>query len=336
MVFRRRIVWLVFCVMFTAVFTACFTSQVLKRNPRLEIPDGFPKVIFPSDNEYTADRWILGKKLFYEKALSLDNSISCSSCHRQELAFSDDVAFSKGSAGAAGTRNAPSLGNVAYHPYYTRDGGVPTLEMQVLVPVQEHNEFNTNILVVADKLKTDSGYSLMSRVAYGREMDYYVITRALATFERSLLSGNSRYDHKRLSPVEKKGKDLFFSKRTGCANCHDGFNFTNYAFENTGLYENYKDIGRKRLTGKVEDLEMFKVPSLRNVALTSPYMHDGSLSTLEQVVEHYNSGGKNNPRKNMLIKELGLTETEKKELVAFLKSLTDDRFVSNTKFNNEN
>jgi len=305
----------------------------------LEIPAGFPGVLFPEDNQFTEKRWLLGKKLFYDPILSSDSTKSCASCHKQEFAFGDNVAFSPGVQDRPGTRNAPSLSNVAYHPYYTREGGVPTLEMQILVPIQEHNEFDFNIILIGERLNKIEEYRKLSQEAYGREPDYFVITRAISTFERTLISGNSPYDlysyqnnKKALNDIEIKGMELFFSDKANCYRCHSGFNFTNYNFENNGLYENYKDNGRKRLTGKNEDFALFKVPSLRNIALTAPYMHNGSINSLEEIIEHYNSGGKENSQKSNLIKPLNLTEIEKSELLAFLKSLTDLKFINNKNF----
>jgi len=305
----------------------------------MEIPRGFPAVEFPQGNEFTKARWDLGKRLFYDVAMSLDSSINCASCHHQALAFSDNVAFSLGVDERLGTRNSPSLANVAYQPYLTREGGVPTLEMQVLVPIQEHNEFGFNIVLITERLKTDSTYIQMAQDAYGREVDAFVITRAIACFERSLLSGNSPYDQYQnydksssLSKAEIRGMNLFFSEQTNCSKCHSDFNFTNYAFENNGLYEVYADEGRYRLTGDESDRALFKVPSLRNVELTAPYMHDGSLNTLEAVVEHYQSGGHNHSHKSDLIQPLNLLESEKSDLVQFLKSLTDETFISNSLF----
>lgn len=305
----------------------------------MEVPEGFPEPDIPEDNQFTEARWDLGKRLFFEKALSLDSTISCASCHQPDLAFSDDVAFSLGIEDRIGTRNSPSLANIAYHPYFTREGGVPTLEMQVLVPVQEHNEFDFNILLITERLKKDPAYSVMAQQAYGREIDPFVITRALACFERSLLSGYSRYDQysqygkkEALTTAEIRGMDLFFSDRTQCASCHGGFNFTNYSFENNGLYVEYEDEGRLRLTGNESDRALFKVPSLRNIELTAPYMHNGSIKTLEEVVEHYVSGGANHPNKSELIQAIDLTEKEKTDLIRFLRSLTDEQFVSNPLF----
>lgn len=305
----------------------------------MEIPKGFPEVIFPEGNEFTEARWQLGKKLFFDPIMSIDSSISCGSCHAPELAFSDDKAFSPGVENRPGVRNSPTLANVAYHPYLLREGGVPTLEMQVLVPIQEHNEFDFNIVKLAEQLADLPTYVEMSEAAYNRLPDPFVITRSLATFERSLLSGNSRFDQfnngddfTALSEKEQAGKELFFGNKTNCSKCHGGFNFTNYSFENNGLYDEYVDSGRLRHTKDSSDLALFKTPTLRNVEVTAPYMHDGSFLTLEEVVEHYNSGGKNHPNKSDLIQPLLLSESEKENLVAFLKALTDDSFLNNPIF----
>lgn len=303
------------------------------------LPVGFPAITYPEDNAFTLERWELGKKLFYDNVLSVDYSISCATCHKASLAFSDNVAFTDGVEQRPGVRNVPTLANVAYHPYYTREGGVPTLEMQVLVPVQEHNEFDFNIVTAGERLQQDSVYVTMSKKAYGRVPDYYVITRALANFERTLISGNSPFDKYKyqgddnaLTVDEKAGMELFYSSKTNCSSCHSGFNFTNYAFENNGLYSTYTDIGRKRLTGKPEDEARFKVPTLRNIALTAPYMHDGSILTLAEVIEHYNKGGYSHVNKSELVKPLGLTDVEKEQLIAFLKSLTDKEFISKEEY----
>ncbi|MDZ4749136.1 MAG: cytochrome c peroxidase [Saprospiraceae bacterium] len=305
----------------------------------MEIPDGFPAIHFPEDNAFTQARWELGKRLFYDPVLSVDGTISCASCHKPGLAFSDQTAVSLGIEDRSGTRNTPSLANVAYQPYLLREGGVPTLEMQVLVPIQEHNEFDFNIVLLAQRLNTDSSYIKMAMDAYDRSPDAFVITRALACFERSLLSGNSAYDQytqknniSAMTEAQVSGMNLFFSARTNCSTCHSGFNFTNYAFENNGLYVQYTDEGRMRLTLKEEDRALFKVPGLRNIELTAPYMHDGSLQTLRQVIDHYQSGGKDHPHKNQILQPLDLTVSEQNELIEFLKALTDDTFIANPLF----
>ena len=325
-------------ILLLLLMAACSKEPTLP-GPLLSVPAGFPDPVFPPDNELTDARFALGKRLFYDVVMSRDSTVSCASCHDPGHAFSDTSVFSMGAYKRPGTRNAPTLTNVGYQPYYTREGGVPTLEMQILVPIQEHNEFAFNLLLIADRLKRDSAYIRMSREAYDRDPDYYMVTRSIACFERTLVSGNSRFDQYHfqgksgaLSAAEKRGMQLFYQDKTGCYHCHNGFNFTGYAFENNGLYEQYPDPGRFRLTGDSSDIARFKVPTLRNIALTAPYMHDGSLSTLEAVVSHYNSGGKNHPHKSPHVRPLGLTDREKDDLLAFLHSLTDLEFISNPRY----
>lgn len=315
-------------------------NETVSQEPEvIVIPEGFPDMPFPEDNKFTMARWKLGKKLFYDPILSVDGTLSCASCHKANLAFADDVSFSPGVENRPGVRNAPSLANVGYHPYFLREGSVPTLEMQVLVPIQEENEFAHDMLKIVEALKQNSEYMKMAKEAYNREPDPFVVTRAIGIFERSLISGNSAYDKfyyqgnsSALSESQKRGMDLFFSLKTHCSDCHGGFNFTNYSFENNGLDTVYSDPGRMRLTGLPEDESIFKVPSLRNVEVTAPYMHDGQFETLMEVIEHYNLGGKDHPNKSGLIQPLNLSPQEKKDLVAFLKSLTDIGFLRNGNF----
>lgn len=304
-----------------------------------QAPEGFPPIEFPDDNAFAQARWDLGKKLFFDPVLSRDSSLSCGSCHIQSLGFADDRAFSPGIENRPGTRNAPGLANMAYHPYLLREGSVPTLEMQVLVPIQEANEFDHNIVDISLQLQTDSIYVTMSQAAYQRNPDPFVITRALGVFQRTLVSGGSPYDQwkfqgceEALNPKEFWGMELFFSNKTKCSQCHNGFNFTNYAFENNGLYQRYEDPGRMRFTNDPADESRFKVPSLRNSAVTAPYMHDGSIASLEEVVEHYVSGGADHPNKSSHVQPLELSNREKEALVAFLRSLTDTEFLTDTRF----
>lgn len=329
--------------LFSMLFSCTEKEQIAYVPPPMlglmDVPEGFPALDFPEENAFTEARWALGKKLFFDKAMSSDSSVSCGTCHKPSLAFSDDVAFTSGVKNRPGTRNAPTLANVAYHPYFTREGGVPTLEMQILVPIQEHNEFDFNIVLLAERLQKDSAYVQLAAEAYERPPDPFVITRALACFERSLISGQSRYDsytslgdEAALSEQALRGMELFFSEKTQCSNCHGGFDFTNYAFENNGLYEVYDDPGRFRLTGEEADRATFKVPSLRNIALTAPYMHDGALPDLESVIEHYSTGVQQHPNKSALVQPLHLSEGEKADLVAFLEHLTDENFVNNPLF----
>jgi len=304
---------------------------------QIAIPNHFPEITFPIENAYTPERWSLGKKLFYDKRLSIDSTISCGSCHKQSVGFADNKSLTPGVFGRPGITNSPSLVNMAYHPYYTREGGLPTLEMQVLVPISEHNEFGFNIVEIEARLKDDKEYQELAMQAYGRSLDPFTITRGISTFERSIISGSSKYDDFSqgkaiLSTEETLGQSLFFSEKTNCSQCHGGFNFTNYDFKNNGLYEVYDHPGRYRLTQKESDLALFKTPSLRNVGFTAPYMHDGSFPTLTDVVDHYDSGGKTHKNKSNLIKPLYLTTMEKKALVAFLLTLDDYTLLSNPFF----
>ena len=292
----------------------------------------FEDINYPENNGYTKARWELGRKLFFDPVLSKDSTISCATCHNPQFAFSDNKPTTPGIVNRPGVRNVPTLTNVAYAPYFMQEGGVASLELQVIVPIQEHNEMASDFNEIIKKIRRDSTYVKMAEKAYNRVIDPFVITRAIANFERTIVSDNSDFDaylkgdKSALSSAELQGMELFYSNRLNCTSCHSGILFANYEFENNGLYEVYADSGRMRLTMNEEDRAKFKVPTLRNIELTAPYMHNGSLETLEEVVEHYDKGGKSHPNKNKLIKPLELTKGEKKSLILFLKSLTDNEF----------
>ena len=246
-------------------------------------------------------------------------------------AFSDTVAFSLGVKNRLGTRNAPSLLNVAYNTKLLRDGIIPSLEKQVTVPIHEHLEFDFNIVLLAERMNQDSTWVKMSMDAYGRKPTPFVISRALAAFQRTLISDSSPYDEHikgneyALTAQQRLGLGLFNGK-ANCSNCHSGLFFTNESLQNNGLYEQYNDSGKMRLTLLEEDRDLFKVPSLRNVGITSPYMHDGSISSLEGVLSHYNSGGKSHIQKG--IEKLDLSKDEKEAIISFLHSLSDKKAIS--------
>jgi cytochrome c peroxidase len=306
----------------------------------LDLPPGAPIPQIPSDNQLTAARVALGKKLFFDPILSRDSTVACGSCHFQDKSFADNRVISPGIEGRLGLRNAPSLANMIYRDRFFYDGGVPSLELQVLAPIEDHNEMDFNSLDVVERLKNHPDYPAMIRDAYDSEPDVYALTRAIAAFERTLISGYSPYDRyayqgdiNALTTEEQRGMNLFFSNRTQCGTCHSGFNFSNEEFINIGQYSDYTaDPGRRRVTALDSDIGKFKVPSLRNVAVTAPYMHDGSLATLESVIDFFNIGGQAHPNKSALIQPLGLTMQEKSDLIAFLKSLTDSEFLENPKF----
>jgi cytochrome c peroxidase len=297
----------------------------------LDIPSKFPYPEFPSDNQPTQNRIDLGKKLFFDPALSRDSTISCGSCHQENKFFADNLQVSNGIDGRKGLRNAPSLVNVAYQFSLFWDGGNPTLEQQAIAPIENHDEMDIDVNKVVERLNKNSEYVTLFQKAYKQLPSVYTLTRAIACYERTLIGGRSRYDKfainhdsTLLTPSEKNGLVLFFNETGDCFHCHQGFNFTDNSFRNNGLYLTYADSGRARITQMPSDIGKFKVPSLRNVEKTAPYMHDGSITTLEGVLDHYISGGKNHPNKSVIIKGLKLSDQEKKDIINFLKALTDE------------
>lgn len=335
MLSRFNKLYLLFFIIF---ISSCFDEKSdnvkqKQENFSLDYPNGFPEINFPSDNHLSISRVQLGEKLFFDPILSLDSSISCATCHQPKFAFADTNSITKGIYSRKGFRNVPSILNVAYFNTFMLDGGVPTLEIQVVHPLTDTNEMGMGINQVVARLKKSQEYEKLSYESYGRELDAYVVTRSLSAFERTLLSGNSKYDKYKeqggniFSESEKRGMELFFGNELNCSKCHDGFLFTNQSYQNNGVKENYLgDTGRERVTHKKEDEGKFKVPSLRNVNVTPPYMHDGSFENLEEVIEHYNSGGVNHANKSDLIRPLNLTEIQKNDLKAFLETLTDEKY----------
>ncbi len=316
------------------LFNSCRKQETLPPATfNLNLPAHFPPMPIPADNPITIEKVNLGRKLFFDPRLSLDNTVSCASCHKQAFAMSDDLQFSIGVDGQQTLRNSTPLFNLGYHPNYFRDGGSPTLELQVKGPIENPLEMNIALADLAIKLNRLDEYRLLTNKAFGTyEVTPYTITRSLATYMRILISGNSNYDQylqgneEALSSIEKQGLAIFEGKAK-CASCHNGFNLTNFEFVNNGLYENYPDPGRQTITSNPMDNGKYRVASLRNVAITYPYMHDGSMATLTEVIEHYNMGGKNHPLKSELIEPLGLTEYEKTALLSFLLTLTDNEFA---------
>jgi len=301
----------------------------------LFIPKGFPTPFIPEDNQLSDSRVALGKKLFFDNMMSRDSSLSCASCHQPQFAFSDGRQKSVGIKGRQVSRNAPTLTNVAYQPYFLLDGLNPSLETQVKIPIHEHNEFDFHILLIAERMKQDSLYVSLSKDAYNSEPSPQVIAYAIACYERTLISGNSPYDQyfyqgnkTALNDSEIRGMNLFFDDLY-CASCHGGFNFSDSRLTNNGLYTNYTDQGRARLTKKTEDQAIFKTPTLRNIGFSAPYMHDGSFESLEQVIDHYSSGAKGHFNQDPLIQPFDISQDQKQDLIAFLIALNDSSFVKN-------
>lgn len=297
-------------------------------------PTHFPKLDIPVDNAFTRSRVALGKELFFSSIFSYDGKTSCASCHEPSLAFADTTTIATGVEGRKGIRNTPSLVNVAWSPVFFMDGGVPTLEIQALAPFGEHSEMNFSMSQAVEILNNDKDIVALSKKAYGRNPDAYVFTRALACYQRTLFDGDSKYDlyladsiKNPLTASEKKGMNLFFSTKTGCADCHSGILFSDYTFQNIGLYEQYADTGRARVTMRSKDSGKFKVPSLRNAAITYPYMHDGSIKLLEDVLRFYETGGKPHKNKSPKMRKFTLTAEERTAMVDFLETLTGKAFI---------
>lgn len=286
----------------------------------------WPQMEFPTDNEPDAQKIVLGERLFFDPIVSIDSSISCASCHKEVYGFADDVAISPGVEDRLGKRNSPSLWNVGYQPYFMREGGVPTLEMQVLVPVQEHSEMAFNMVLLAQRLNANTAYKNDFLEAFGDSASAFTITRALAQYERTLIQEPTSFDeyvrgdNGALSIAAKKGFELFYGK-AGCDHCHSGPLMTNFGFYNNGTQIGPDDYGRAELTLDSADFYVFKVPSLRKVALTAPYMHDGSLASLRDVLEQYNQGGVGHDYTSDGIEPLNLNESELVALEEFLSSL---------------
>jgi len=316
-------------------FTAC-------RQNTVQTPSNFPKIPFPEDNPITQAKVDLGRKLFYEKALSIDSSVSCGSCHIQKYAFADTATLSRGAHDSLGFRNSRALINPAYLIRFFGEGGVNSIERATIPPMQAEFEMNLNIAVLISRLKADAQYAKLFKKVFNSEPNHKNILQALSSFQRTLISGNSKYDSylrgdsSALSEIEKRGLVLFKSEKLNCKTCHSGLFFTDENTYNIGLYSSNPDWGRGRLTLKAEDYGAFLTPTLRNISVTAPYMHDGSLKTLEEVIDFYATGGENHPAKADEIKPFELSEIEKEELILFLESLTDSTFINNSKFSDPN
>lgn len=315
----------------------------------------FPDPEFPTDNKPTVAGVQLGRMLFYEKLLSKDGSQSCADCHRQPDAFSDTLQFSIGVEKMNGKRQAMPVMNLAWHKNgMFWDGRAPLVRDQALKPIQDPLEMNETLANVVSKLSAEKKYTDQFIRAFGdAAVTEERIGKAIEQFEFTMISNNSKYDKwKRgettLTESEERGRVLFFSeydpfgteKGAECFHCHAGFNFTNDEYMNNGLDGDVdqKDEGRMKVTNDQTDKAKFKTPSLRNIARTAPFMHDGRFKTLEEVIGHYDTGVKNSGTVDFLLQYnlqpggLALTTQDKSDLVAFLKTLTDTDFLTNSAF----
>jgi len=303
------------------------------------VPTGFQKELpVPHDNPITKQRIALGRRLFFDPILSKDGTTSCASCHHPDYAFATPDPKAIGIRGQVGKRNSPSLFNRAYGESFFWDGRAGTLEEQALQPISNELELDTTVDDVLEKIRKDQSYVVDFSKAFREKQDKKEVSgditgehlaKALAAFQRTLLLGDSSIDRFRasqteyISAAERQGLWLYES-RAHCWKCHSGDNFTDEDFHNTGVSWKKQpwDRGRNDVTKKETDLGKFKTPTLRGVALTPPYMHDGSMKTLREVVEFYNKGAGKNSHLDPKIEKLNLSEKDIDNLVAFLKALS--------------
>lgn len=280
----------------------------------------------------------LGKKLFSEKILSKDSSVSCASCHKPAFAFADTVAFSAGIEGKLTRRNTPSVLNMKNRPYYFWDGRASSLEEQSLLPIQNPDEMGLPVEEAVKRLNLSKEYRQLFQKIFGQKPDVKNLAAAFSAYEKTLETVDSKFDDwsnsiKNLSASAERGRQLFTGDKAKCFDCHSMEDFTTDEFKNIGLYngKDLNDAGLFNLTSKESDKGKFKTPGLRNIAVTAPYMHNGMFKTLEEVLDYYNNPQKSIPNSiNMdesLKIPLGLTEKEKKDIVAFLRSLTDKKYI---------
>ncbi|MGI2904886.1 MbnH family di-heme enzyme [Tolypothrix sp. VBCCA 56010] len=366
--------WFALTVIFAITFCLSIGLSKVLSAPNTayvwNIPSWMPKPVVPADNPMTAEKVELGRYLFYEKRLSINGEFSCASCHIQKLAFTDGKAIAVGATQENHPRNSMSLVNIAYNSVLTwAHPGMKKLEVQALIPMFGEHPVEMGLTGkendILQMLREDPNYQKLFAAAFDKgdsNINLKNLTKALASFERSLISANSPYDRYRygndknaISAAAKRGETLFNSERLECFHCHGGFNFSDsikherlafeeIAFHNTGLYNidgkgayPPNNTGVYEITHKPSDMGRFKAPTLRNIALTAPYMHDGSIPTLEEVIDHYAAGGRTidsgvgskNPFKSNFISGFKLTQQEKQDLLEFLRSLTDESFINN-------
>jgi cytochrome c peroxidase len=300
-----------------------------------DVPRGLAPLKHPEDNPLTEAKVALGKQLYFDKRLSKDMSVSCASCHDPAKGWSNADTFATGVDGQRGGRSAPTIINSAYNAFHFWDGRAGSLEEQALGPVENPIEMAMKIEDCEERLNEVEGYRRQFKEVFGTDkVTRDGIAKAIAAYERTILSGDAPFDRFKagdesaLSEAAQRGMKLFFGKAQ-CSACHVGPNFTDNAFHNVGvgMDKDEPDLGRYEQTGLEGDRGSFKTPTLREIARTAPYMHDGSLATLEDVVEHYSKGGVDNPWLDEGIFKLNLSDQEKADLVTFLKEgLSSDSY----------
>lgn len=359
-------------------FSSCGSGGEESSSSSLSVPEGFPNPRIPENNPFSMAKVVLGRQLFYDKRLSGNSSQSCASCHQQQRAFASNDAVSVGSTGEKHPRNANSLVNVAFNSTLTwANPNLLSIEQQIFVPLFSLSPIELGVTgneeEILSRFRSDAKYQALFNDAFPSEtINFNSIVFALATFVRTLNSGNSPYDRfvagdvNALSPSAVHGLELFSSERLECHHCHGGFNFTHSTthtsdslverpFHNTGLFNingsgayppNNRGLNEFSLNER--DMGKFRTPTLRNVEVSSPYMHDGSIKTLEEVIDFYSEGGRNiasgpfkgdgrlSPFKSPFVSGFSLSQNEREDLINFLKSLTDQEFLNNPAFSDPN
>lgn len=335
---KKRATFLFVAALFTLLSCKKDAVHISTDFEGLKVPSHFALPHYSNpENPITKNGFELGRRLFYDPILSRDSTISCGSCHAQVHGFADhNVALSKGIDGKEGTRNTPALSNLAWQPAFMHDGGINHLEIMPLAPITNPVEMDEDLAHVVEKLNRNATYRALFRAAFQvDEIKSKHLFFALAQFQSMLVSANSRYDKYVLgtddfTPEEERGLALF---RTHCASCHQEPLTTDYTYVNMGLDMHSADPGRALITLNPADSGKFKVPSLRNVGLTHPYMHDGRFYTLQMVLDHYSEGIKQNGRLDTrLSAPLYLSPQEKEDIIAFLHTLTDYQFMADSRF----
>jgi cytochrome c peroxidase len=300
-------------------------------------PLGLIPVVWPKDNPYSIEKAELGRYLYFDKRFSADGTVSCATCHNPRFAYTDGAAVSTGIRGQKGNRSAPTVINHAYSLAQFWDGRADTLEAQAIGPMANPIEMGNTHAAIVENLKKLNGYHALFAKAFGSdEINIQRVAQAITTFERAVLSGNGPYDRyvagdkKALTPPQVRGMRIFFDKAK-CDQCHEGVNFTLNMYANLGVGTDKPepDVGRFAVTRNPKDWGAFKTPTLREIEHTAPYMHDGSLKTLDDVAEFYNKGGIPNKNLDERIKPLHLADQDKSDLVAFLKSLSGQGWQKN-------
>jgi len=314
----------------TLSYSETAQGKPAKDAPFIKVPLGLSEDLkIPAENPLTPEKVMLGHLLYFDKRISLDGTVSCATCHNPKTGWSDEGPVSTGIKGQKGTRRAPTSINSTYMALQFWDGRAKNLEEQALGPMINPIEMgNPNHDVVVERIRKIPVYVDLFQKAFGAPPSKENIAQAIGSFERTVLSGNSKYDQfvagnaTALNESEKRGKDLFFGKAM-CVTCHNGPTFSDSQFHNLGVGMNKPnpDLGRYTQTKQEKDKGAFKTPGLRDVALHAPYMHDGSQKTLEEVIEFYDQGGEANPQLDPLVRKLNLTPQEKTDLVNFMKAL---------------